>query len=575
MSKFAKPFFRQAVGLRPQAREYPYPAAMFDAHDTFEMFPLDGGACFHTIEQVGSTSGMDWLSDLECGCLLAPWTVDGEFSWDRAYDDMVGGLFWPPLEKHVWLNRLYFLLPIAHAFLCTKDEGWARTWYRYLRSWSAAHPYTRQIDYAATKFVWRDMQVTWRLIVLMHSAFMLGGSKSLNKAAWSFIYRLIRQHAEHVHWEAAPDLAENKGRWNHFLQKGAALIYAGVLFPEFPEAAQWLKTGRGVVKQQLDTEINADGGSIEACPSYSHFIARLHLDSWLLLDRNGLPQIPGLTAKLRKQYEFLGQTASPLGRTLQLGDSYSMNTDADIALVREVFPLTPKPRGRSVAFKETGMAVLRNRRIDAYVDAMPLGLWHIHDGKPNVLAYVDGEPLLVDSGACSYDAAWHHNWYKTAAAHNAVVVSPVDGPLAAQTPPVPSVRMTRFTPKSARFEHVLKAKGLSYTWTREVRLGDRSLTVVDRVTASRPVKARQMWHFPAITVRLPKERGNRQAAIRVGQATVVLRQLGRASGRAAPSPFAVEYHPAVDADNRISNSPQISSEATGRDITFRVQFRIV
>ena len=563
-------------------RAYAYPPELFERHDTFEMFLLDGGAFFFTKEHVDSTSSGAWLAKLADGSLLAPWMVKGKLQWDKAFDDTYGSPCWAALEKHVWLNRLYFLLPMAHRFLLTRDERWAELWLRYLRSWSAAHPYARDERYPATKRNWRDMQVTWRLLVLTHSTFLLGGSKYLDKPKWAFVYRMIRQHAEHVHWEAAKSLAEGTGKGNHFLQKGLALLYAGILLPELGHACEYIKTGRGVVKQQLNTEIDPDGGSIEASPSYSHFIARMYLEAHLLLKQNKLPPIPGLESKLRKQYAFLELTAAPDGTTLQLSDSYAMDADADIALVREVYPLPKKSRNASVAFPRSGFAVLRSRRFAAYIDAM-LGAGHVHPGKPNVLIYVDGKPLTIDSGSANYDTHWQAYWYRLPEAHNILLIRPTKDegrPAFAKatagkqtkdgTAIVPTYRLKRFDKRSAVFEHVFKEKGFRFVWTRALRIDGESLTIDDRVKASRRGEARQLWHIAPWNLKMRYKDDPRRVVVRVDKTHVLVRQMG-----AKAPPFAFEYRPAIGPDNRVCNSAQISSCAVGREFALRTRLTIL
>jgi len=570
MPVYPKPHIREFARAAALRREYPYPPRMFRRHDTFETFLLDGGAFFFTHDHVGSTASDVWLAKLADGSLLPPWTVGGRLQWDRTFDETYGSPCWASLEKHVWLNRLYFLLPLAHRFFLTRDERWARTWFRYLRSWSSAHPYERNENYPATKWVWRDMQVTWRLLVLVHSQFLLGPSKYLDNPKRAYVYRLIRRHAEHVLWEAAPALAEGKGKGNHFLQKGLALLYAGILLPELGNAPACIETGRAVVKQQLDAEIHDDGGSLEASPSYSHFIARMYLEAHRLLKLNGLPPIPDLERKLRAQYAFLEQTATPGGKTLQLSDSYAMDADADIDLVREIYPLAKKTRMSSVAFPKSAFAVLRSRRLAAYVDAMP-GAGHVHPGKPHTLIYVDGKPLTIDSGSENYDTHWQAYWYRAREAHSTVLIRATtdDGRQTTDGKAAPTYRLKRFDRRSAAFEHVFRSPHLSFVWTRALRLEGESLMIDDRVKATRPVEALQLWHIGPWNIKTRYKDDPRQAVVRADKTHVLLRQIGAK----APG-FEFVYRPAVGSDNNICNSAQLTSRLSGRSVEFHTRISI-
>ena len=77
-------------------------------------------------------------------------------------------------ESQAWINRLYFLLPLAQRFLVTGDERFAARWYELFADWEDAHPYREETYvnfYKESDLVWFDMQVCWRTLVLMHSVY--------------------------------------------------------------------------------------------------------------------------------------------------------------------------------------------------------------------------------------------------------------------------------------------------------------------------------------------------------------------------------------------------------------------
>ncbi len=589
MNLFAKPHIlgfarnlHKPKSVRARRCFHPYAKKLFETHDVFPLLILDGGAFFFSQQHLGGGTAADFVRALEAGSLFAPWLDRKKVLWDRAYDDTAGSACRPAMEKHVWLNRLYFLLTVAQQFLRTKDEKWPRLWFEFFADWMKAHPYPKlkagslddppnMILEDHAKGVWHDMQVAWRLLVLVHSVYMLEKSRSLKKAHWEAIYEAIRLHARHVYGEAARDLATGKGRGNHFLQKGAALLYAGVLFPEFPEAERFIETGRAVVENQMSREIRSDGGSVEASPSYSHFIARLYLDACLLLARNKLPPISGLKPCVQKQYRFLDETASPAGRTLQLSDSYALDADADLSLVSGLLPFTRSNRSRSICFKESCFAVLRSRRAAVYLDGMALGMGHHHAGKPNLLVFVDGKPLVVDLGCANYDLKIFPDWFKIAPAHNVVLVSTdreeLGLPRWQQTP---VIRVAGFEQRrdysAVMMVYESSSEQLRYEWTRTVLLRQKTIEVIDRVAAPAPVHARQVFHLAPINTAMPD--GAHQVAIQWDGADIVLRQVG------GQTHFERAYRPAVGPDNEITYAPELSLRAHGTDVQFHVSFEL-
>jgi len=589
MSQFDRPYIAAAMtgankdkkARRGGKRLFPYPRKLYETTDVFPLLVLDGGAFFFSHAHLGGGTAEHFMAALESGDLLRPWTVRGRVQWDKAYEDTAGRPSKTAHEKHVWLNRLYFLLPIAQTFLRTGKESWAKLWLDYFTDWAKAHPYPPvQAEDPGTalpddhaKLCWHDMQVTWRLLVLIHSVYLLERSRTLKRPQWQAIHLAIYQHTKHVHIEADRALAVKKGRGNHFLQKGVALLYAGLLFPELPESESFIATGRAVVEQQMRSEVHPDGGSVEASPSYSHFIARLYLDAFLLLHRNRQPPIKGLKTCIQKQYRFLDETASSAGRTLQLSDSYAFDADADLKLVAKLLPFPRATRTSSVCFNNSSFAVLRSKRAAVYLDGMALGLWHHHRGKPNLLLDVDDQPVLVDSGCCDYDLTLRDDWLKTAGAHNVVLVSSERderGPLASSD--IPVIHVAGFEKKRDRsvvmMVHEFNSPDLAYEWSRTVLLRAKTIEVLDRVTAPAPVFARQVFHFAPLNVELSGDA--RQATIQRPDDDLVLRQVGGSNA----GHFELTYRPAVGLDNDIVHAAEMSSWAHGRDIQFHVSFAL-
>jgi len=570
---YRRPYFGQVFrpdGQRVGAQKvrYPYPASLFRQHDIFPLFALDGGAFFFTMEHLKGATGADFLAALETGELLAPWMVDGKLQWDKVYDDTwADGDRWKA-EQHVWLNRLYFLLPIAQQAFRTGHKKWSRLWFKHFRAWSRAHPRPDGAPWTdGAKYVWRDMQVTWRLLVLLHSVFMLGRSAGLGRGDWAAIYDSILEHAEHVYAEAKADFRDDRPG-NHFLQKGMALILAGTLFPEFPRAHSYLTLGRRIIREQMGTEIYADGGSIEASPSYSHFIARTYLDAHLALQANGLPRIRDLESCIRRQYAFLRETATPDGRTLQLGDSYTMDAELDLRIVSKLLPLDlqSEPPTGSRAFKESCFAVLRSGRLTAYVDGMPFGAWHCHMGKPNLVAYWDGKPVLVDAGCCNYDLPEHRDWFQTAPAHNVVLVEPQEADLPISRTNAPAMKLTAFRTSSrgsqATFTHRFASSDFDYVWTRKIRLDGETLTLADRVHCSAPARCTLLLHFAPSRIRALRG-GGQINVCGEGWELAMHDEVGQA----------IELHrskrPAMDASNLPYDAPMLALSRAGRDVEFR------
>lgn len=507
---FNRPCFAEYIGkpVKNATLLYPYPREMLLKHDIFDLFVMDGGAFFFTNQFLGSKSTDAFIKAFTSGKLLKPWTrtKSGDpmaLDWFGPYDPEKGP--WAPgqkVEQHVWLNRLYFLLPLAQQFLRTGNARWVRHWFGYFESFRRHMPGMVEVNISKPKhsaWVWHDMQVAWRLLVMIHSAAIIGslrGGKTLSREEWLMIYGAIEKHARWVHAEGEEQL-KNHGSGNHFLQKGTALIYTGTLFPEFPDAAKWVQTGRRIVADQMKREIAADGGSIEASPSYSHFIARLYVDPYLVLALNNKPPLKDLEETVFAQYRFLAETMSPAGLSLQVGDSYALDAIKDLQLVGKLLDTRWTRSAATLCLKPSRIAVLKSRKATACLDAMNIVCGHSHMWKPNLLLWLRNMPVLVDGGCVNYDLPEFRTYFHASSAHN--VVAPATQPPANEARKSMVLALTHGRPTAAggtatatcRFKH----KDLEYTWTRKVTLENSLLRVTDRVSAPKPARFVLAYHL--------------------------------------------------------------------------------
>ena len=546
-----------------------YSRNLLHSSDAFELWPLDGGAFFFLNEHLGEATGNACLAALLDGRLLSPWKGSaGNIDWDRAWDEPGVGPLNRPIEKHVWLNRLYFLLPLALEFVRSRDANMARLWARYFRKWARAHPFPTAYGHPATasKYIWFDMQVAWRLNILTHSTFLLAGSVGMTGRNGQIVRKAIMQHADLLCHEAERRLAQSyRGPQvgNHFLQKATVLLQAGVLVPELVDAQPCCELGVRALQRHLQHDTLADGGNVERSPSYSHFIARLYLDALRLLRLSGRRPPAGLARAVARQYSFLAETAGPDGRSLQINDAYAMDAARDLELVRNWTTLSRTGR-KSRLFAKSALATVRSDRFDVYMDAAPATLYHHHNGKPNLLAFADGFPLLIDPGNCNYDRQPWRDWYASAAAHNTVLITP-EG---ANAPVAPDqIRLLPASDDRILTETRCTTDSLVCLWRRRVETKGNRLIVTDRVTANQPVTAQLILQIGTgdVVVREASDR----AEIFLGGRPVHLLTEGKPA-----SPLMMAFRPTIDRQNQMKTTAELSRTAFGKEFTFRSTFAL-
>ena len=475
---FEKPW-GEAVFGRSMPSRYVYPREQLTAEPVFPYFILDGGAFHFANDVLGTTDSDRWLPRIMDGSLMEVFRHgEGEYGWEAsfAYTDPVG--FRKKYEWQIWPQRLYMTIPLAHAWLRTGEERYAARWLEIVRGWDAAHPYQPfdpDRNYLLTDMTWRDMQVAWRTLSLLHGAFMLDDAP-FSAEDWRYLTDFIRLHADHL-LEESKDRLERRHAQNHVLQIGVALIMAGALFPELERAGEYIRYGRETVRMNMDRAIFPDGGSDEDSPSYSHFIARLYLEAYLLLENNGLEPVPGLRESVLRQYEWLRVTMAPDGEAPRISDSYGMDARADLARVSRLIPIRTDEERGDVLLPDSRAAVLRRGRLTLLADAMDYRRGHQHAGRPQILLWYGTDPILVDGGCCSYDRWELYLPLMTAAYHNVIRV--------------PGVHDSRenavrtFLDASRMEEGILRfgadvdtAAGASYRWERELTVSGDGKTLI-------------------------------------------------------------------------------------------------
>ena len=581
--RFVKPYFENSKECY-----YPYNEELLKKYPIFPFYIMDGGAFLLANDILGKGWNGDTLAEAVMdGSLFANWIDEsGKFDWDLPYHQFMDSQVCAPLEWFVWINRLYFLIPLANKFLKTKDEEYAGKWFRCFEDWYAAHPYIemKEDDNAVTKsvwsddknisqtvkgsegyitsLVWRDMQVSWRLLAVLHSIAMLGESETLTKDKWQKIYDFVMLHASQI-LEEGKKYAKLGSLHNHVLQLGTALLYIACLVPELANADEFEQTARELLKIQLKGAVKKDGGSNEGCSSYSHFIARMYVECYIMLERNGKPAIDGLYESIQKQYNWMHQMSARDGKSIIFNDAYTLDASKDFEFVKLIFPIELCEK-QSVIFEDSAGGVLRNESIDMFIDGMPLTQVHQHAGRPNFMLYKDGKRIIVDSGCCSYDHHAVHKYFLGEWAHNTVCVRQNDIPNITQRS-YDDVKLTAFSEKSKEVNYAVCGKRgeISFNRTRSFKLLEKSAVITDEVKAENEVFIDVLLHLAPLDLTFIQEEN-----------TVIVHEAGTMKDITISLEgdfdyMYVDYRPAVNEKGEFTYSPVIVARKKGKELNLK------
>ena len=285
------------------------------------------------------------------------------------------------------------------------------------------------------------------------------------------IARSVWQHCAYL---AAHLSTDKVVRTNHLIGECAGLLIASHAF-KFPESERWGQRGRNILEKEIHSQVHADGGVKEQSSAYHRFDVDFFLLA-LIATRNTQHSFSdAFTLSLQKMIEWLGIVRTPAGTLPPFGDSDNgrgfrlapslnfWNADGLVAAGAAFFPndiscdlprrneetfwllaekewnslSVPKKaseRKACIFLKESGHVVLRNGRPDeenyCFFRAGKFGMggdgfsYHSHNDLFSPLIYIEGVPILADTGTSVYlgnDA--DRDYLRSAAAHNTTYAS--------------------------------------------------------------------------------------------------------------------------------------------------------
>ncbi len=547
-----------------------YSRDVLQKNPIYPTYVLDGGGFFFVNDEFGTANSDEWLEKIMDGSFFEYWTRNGIFDWSSVFKDYIADNYTPEFEGSIWINRLYILLPLAQKYMITKENKYAIKWLEIFTSWVKCNPYTDYSD-KPKDLIWVNMQVSTRIINIVHSLFMLGDCPVFTKENWKMIYESIRVHGAELIKELKKK-AESDAPDNHVLQMADAAIMLAVLFPEFFDSEDFIAVADKVVNDNIRNSIFSDGCNNEDSITYSHFIARLYLECELFLTVNGRKGVDGCKEAIQKQYEFLYQFASPTGKTLQIGDSYSRSAWDDVEFVNSFYPLEFNRTLKTNVFYPSKMAVLRNKNYSVYVDSMDMVEWHQHFGRPNIIVYYKDLPVIVDSGGTNYDRGMFFKKMHGADSHNVVVCR--DIPLSVSSCPE-KPEFVSFDEKDGLQTLVIKntvAKdGKEFVWTRTLALSEEKLEITDSVKANCEMNFENIIHTRNCRTGYNAYWATLQP-INENSAELNLRYKSKMATVKTDVPFEISFAPCLDEENKQNYTQVITRKHFAKEFTDKTTF---
>ena len=455
-------------------------------------------------------------------------TAPHDVHWSRIDARALGDIkiIWEP-------SRFAWVYPLVRQYWREKDEDAAELFWQLLEDWHRANPTGAGVNWRCAQEIGiRAMACAFALHAFRDARgttperILLAG-----RLMWAFGHRIVLDFDDALSQQN-----------NHGITAAAGLLTIGVLFPEFPESADWAADGRRTLERLGRDLIYDDGSFAQHSLNYQRLMLHDYVWAIALAERAGQPLSGILRDRVRRSAELLwrlqdettgavphyGHCDGALILPLDNCDALDFRpvTQAAAVLLDGVrwWPDGPwdedllwlfgpeslaapvRPPGRDgVSARDGGYYTLRG---DETFVMTRCGTFRHRPGQPDML-HVDlwwrGRNLAVDAGTFSYsDGGEAEQALARTAAHNTVTVDGADQ----------MDRYGRFLWFPWITGRVLQSRqaagGIEY-WEGEhdgyrrrgvrhrrgiVRIAPSAWLIIDRLDAPRPHDYRLHWLLP-------------------------------------------------------------------------------
>jgi len=374
-----------------------------------------------------------------------------DFDFQGVHRKLDRNIDWEANEyEYEWcnvLNRHEYWRTLGFAWWQTGDAKYVDDWLFMLRDWLADNP-------AGKGQPWRSLEVGIRASHWFDILYTFMDAPGFDAA---LKYEMTRSLAAHARFLYKNNAKFKKGNWQTAECTGLACV--GIMLPEFKESKEWRARSFEKMQEHMREGVYPDGAQYELTPGYHTWVMMEFLHLQKLATKNGYT-IQGLAERHEKMFEFLMQISTPDQRFMPHGDAGSRGgrTIKDSMALGALLYARPdmrflandkvnpdwiwlfspeelaaydklpsqEPKGRSHLLPHAQYGIMRTgwKKEDRWLffDCGPYGGNHSHSDQLQVLLY-SGRDLILDEGQISYDQPLSKSYYKSAQAHNGLLVN--------------------------------------------------------------------------------------------------------------------------------------------------------
>ncbi|OGV34809.1 MAG: hypothetical protein A2020_09825 [Lentisphaerae bacterium GWF2_45_14] len=483
-------------------------------YNFFELYPFDGGGNFIHMEILGTVDDREIFEKIKNGALNDFGTLPEIAS--RRFE------FWRTIEKSCWINRYYFIVPLAKRYWLTKDESIAvlvkDTMLNFIRgnkppqgkeeignhirrvyenrdsNYNSKTIEEYSLDEHDVEYIWFDFQPASRVIHFLYSMYFLKDSPSVSSAEWEEMENSIKDHALLI-MTGEKHFNKLKISDNHQSVRSLALLFAAAFFNGADIASEFLSEGIRIASFHILNDYFNDGVLKEVSPSY-HFFETWHMRDAYLLSRQYAFALPEeASAILKNAGLFSSAIAQPDSTSAVINDGYALKLEGFLASLPDDCRVSGEDSGHSY-FPDAGLAVFRDAGTYLLFDfsCFTGQFSHYHGGKNSFTYWAGNKPFFIDSGCCNYDNPLFAKWFKTPAAHSSLLIDGCGDAALEGTykwlyfPDLCHTPWTKEADDSQIISVSLKSpvpEWKDIEWERKIKVsGDRHVSISDRIIAA-------------------------------------------------------------------------------------------
>jgi hypothetical protein len=213
--------------------------------------------------------------------------------------------------KVVWeLNRHQHLICLGQAYFLKGEPRFAEEIVKQISDWVEKNPPPKGPNWASS------LEAAFRLTSWIWAVRLIKGNECLDKGFLLNLAAWIAEHARHIERFLSTYSSPN----THLTGEALGLFYAGVFFPNLPDAQRWKEKGKDILFRMLPIHLLQDGGYVERTLWYHQYTISFYLHFIILLGNIG-DKIPSWAWKrVEKGISFLMYSLKPDRTIPMVGD---------------------------------------------------------------------------------------------------------------------------------------------------------------------------------------------------------------------------------------------------------------